>query len=492
MGNADFPVRPHLIRARSSRRNLTRQPSDGPPSHPKRALLRKIKSSSNVRFRGVEMGERRSAWGDSDDSDDDFTEAPPTCVARQTTSSGNMVPSTQRMDEARKKSSVQPKGVLRNKGATSWVPRKDSNVNGGCLPTALMSPLPSYPSSGDRSPKLPVRSSVPRSSSLPVFFRKDKNEVHTVKRWDELLGTSRNSPRKPTLSKVLPKIPLREEYFEQALDILSSTRSQSDETFDSIETDATPRMSGNRLRDPSEEQYQQTHRLSLLDDDEEENYNLVQDALNGFPDRLRQHASMSTMHPPPRISSSNYTLPPISESPRLTLTRFRSSPTEIRRSSAMAAAAAQSTTQSLPMPPRRSTSPSPPRPPKSLSPKALQALARKSVSIARQRRSDWKTYTDTLTPPSSKISGRRESKQVTEEITGPCYYYLSSTNRYARFDTEDQQLALALYPDSVGQSYEALVPRKTSDSEFWERYFFRCSEKAIFQALQRQEGYVSA
>jgi hypothetical protein len=76
---------------------------------------------------------------------------------------------------------------------------------------------------------------------------------------------------------------------------------------------------------------------------------------------------------------------------------------------------------------------------------------------------------------------------MVEENTGPCYYFLASTNRTLFFDADDQHLALALYPDSVGQSYEALVPRKVSDAHFWERYFFRCSEKAIFQALQRQE-----
>ena len=436
------------------------------------------------------MGERRSAWGDSDGSDDEVTVAPPTSVARQATLSGSYIfPSQERQEEIRKKISLQPKGVLRNKGETSWIPRKDSNLSVGVQKPAALSPVPSQTSSGDRSPRLPLRSSFPRSSSLPVLFRKDKHEVHTVKRWDELLGTSRNSPRKSNLAKVLPNIPHRDECYEiadQALDLLSSTRSQSDETFDSVETDATPRMSGNRLRDRFGDSHQRTRRLSLLDDDDEENYNLVEEALNSAPGSMRRNAPVSMMHPTTRPGLSNHSLPPISESPRLALTRFRSSPTDIRRSSAMAAAAAQPSTQSLLIPPRRSASRSPPRQKNGHSQKALQVLARKSVSIARQRRSEWKTYTESLYPPSSsKVLGSRASKQMAEENVGPCYYYLAATNRRFSFDTEDQQLALALYPDSVAQSYEALVPRKTSNSEFWERYFFRCSEKAIFQELQR-------
>lgn len=140
----------------------------------------------------------------------------------------------------------------------------------------------------------------------------------------------------------------------------------------------------------------------------------------------------------------------------------------------------------IPMPPIRSKSPPPAPKTSNLPPMVLKALARKSVLTARQRRSDMRTYTDSLHTSVAKSPGHAKRQQATEE-NGPCYHYEEFSDRNYMFDSEDQQLALALYPDSVGQLHDVLVPKKTTDTDFWERYFFRCSEKAIFQELQRQQ-----
>jgi BSD domain len=377
--------------------------------------------------------------------------------------------------------------------------RNDSSFNSklfsGRSPTRT--PLPP----GDMLPKLPVRHSVPRSTSMPIGFRQEQNAAPTHKRWDELLGTSRNSPRRAA-KKLSPQKPNRYESREipdQSAAILStSVRSHSDETFDSVGTDVTPRMSGNRMR-TAEPTHLARPRLSLVDDDEDEAYNHVQYTLESFNSVQKQHDIFVAPRAlsPMRARKNNTSLGPISESNRMSspmserasLTRLRSSPAEIRRSAAKAAEGVESTAVvSLPALPRRTASP--PLPPqKILPPRTLQALARRSVMIARQRRSEWKTYTESLLPPTGKSPGNGERKQLTDEGSAPCYYYLASkiSRRKFSFDADDQNLALALYPDSVGQSYDALVPRKASDADFWERYFFRCSEKAIYQALRRRE-----
>ena len=52
-------------------------------------------------------------------------------------------------------------------------------------------------------------------------------------------------------------------------------------------------------------------------------------------------------------------------------------------------------------------------------------------------------------------------------------------------DALDRQLALAMYPDSVGQAFDKLVLKEetVTAEDFWIRYFWRCCEKRIFQKL---------
>lgn len=577
---------------------------DSPPKDPRKTgLLRKVKSTSSVRFRGVSASNQRSAWGDSEgqqlnkggrnDIMSMMAAMPPSPCQRQLTDEDNLFLA---LEESRKDheimlqqrrpqhlSSPTPKGVLRNKGETNmasilrrYSPTTDNDAE-------LSSPKPSSTNNTspylsphqrasprspveDTTPKIPSRSSVHRSSSMPLSFRKESNATHTRKRWDDGVGTTGSSSLETTRRRgttasssnstslvvptsVLPKIPRRKQSREmigqqQQDQIVYPTATaaarrssvRSDESGDSNESDVTPLMSGSHRRpvpvsphlvSDRRHPLQQQHRAmqeetsstyssersdatprmsgsrplyspsplsqrlpsisqarsSLLEEaaEDEEQYMQVQHSLeqaNTKRGMLQRNKSMKedTTFPRFKLAPSLVMTPP-----SRSLARFRSSPADVRRSAA--AAAAGRATEGLPQPPQRRISPVP-VPSKvavvvPLSAKLTKALAKKSISLARQRRSDWRTYTEPLQCPHSQ---EREDEE-------PCRYYHSSRTAYTplKYDADDEQLALALYPDSVGQSFDALVPRKILKVDFWERYFFRCVEKPIFQALVHKE-----
>ena len=103
--------------------------------------------------------------------------------------------------------------------------------------------------------------------------------------------------------------------------------------------------------------------------------------------------------------------------------------------------------------------------------------AQESVDMVRQRRADAQTYTEPL-KMSSEIGSSRE----------PCYYYLDELDAKSNteYDNDDKQLALVMYPESVGECFEQLVTasHEVSPDDFWRRYFWRCSEKRVWKSLR--------
>ena len=114
-------------------------------------------------------------------------------------------------------------------------------------------------------------------------------------------------------------------------------------------------------------------------------------------------------------------------------------------------------------------------------------LATKCVELVRRRRADIQTYTDPLDPLEISSSQR---KRASEERRGHQQQQSRPESlqqqHLQQVDDIDRHLALAMYPETVGEYFQTLVlstPQQVEVDEFWRRYFWRCSEKRVLEEM---------